>query len=293
MQKAMKYFLGIDGGGSGTRVVVADSHKNILAEAHGAPSALGQGIEKSWSAIIEVASVCLGQITLGPIDLSECAMGIGISGANNPVWKEEFLRQNPGLALIEVDTDGFTTLLGAHGGRPGCVIAIGTGIVGVTLLPNGDRRTVGGWGFPSGDEASGSWFGLHAANYAQRVLDGRSKGGAFSKDVLKFCGSTQECFVAWLGQAGQFEYSKLAPLVFKHAKKDRRAKKLLAEAAENVLMMSKALDPTKKLPLALCGRIGEAIQPYLPKELKKRIHKPLHNSAFGALQMIFRKRDSL
>ncbi|MEK6625892.1 MAG: BadF/BadG/BcrA/BcrD ATPase family protein [Bdellovibrionota bacterium] len=286
----IKYFLGIDGGGSGTRIVVADLDRRILAEAHGAPSALGQGIEESWRAISLVTSVCLSHLTAGSsgasISLSECAMGIGISGANNPVWKEEFIRQNPGLGFLVVDTDGFTTLLGAHAGKPGCVIAIGTGIVGVALLPGGERRTVGGWGFPSGDEASGSWFGLNAANYAQRVLDGRARGGHFSKDILKFCGSTPECFVAWLGQARQFEYAKLAPLVFKHAKQDRRAKKLLAEAAENIILMSKALDPSGKLPLALCGRIGEAMLHHLPKQFRKRVHKPLHNSAFGALEML-------
>ncbi|HAZ11601.1 MAG: hypothetical protein A2X86_17915 [Bdellovibrionales bacterium GWA2_49_15] len=289
----IKYFLGIDGGGSGTRIVVSGLDKKILAEAHGAPSALGQGIEESWRAIMQVSHVCLSRISSSPISLSECAMGVGISGANNPLWKTEFLQQNPGLGFILVDTDGFTTLLGAHGGKPGCVIAIGTGIVGVALLPNGERRTVGGWGFPSGDEASGSWFGLNAANYAQRVLDGRARGGAFSKDILKFCGSTPEGFVAWLGEAQQFEYAKLAPLVFKHAKHDRRAKRLLVEAVENIILMSKALDPTGKLPLALCGRIGEAILPHLSGQFKKRVHKALHNSAFGALEMIFQKKDLL
>ncbi|MBI2521807.1 MAG: ATPase [Bdellovibrio sp.] len=288
-----KYFIGIDGGGSGTRIVVANQDRKILAEAHGAPSALGQGILESWRAIMEVTHVCLSRISGGPISLNECALGIGISGANNPVWKEEFLKQNPGFGLIVVDSDGFTTLLGAHAGKPGCVIAIGTGIVGVAFLPNGERRTVGGWGFPSGDEAGGSWFGLKAANYAQRVLDGRARGGPFSKDVLKFCGSTAECFVAWLGEAQQFEFAKLAPLVFKHAHKDRRAKKLMAEAIENIILMSKTLDPTRKLPLALCGRIGEAIMPHLPKRFKKHVRKPLHNSAFGALEMIFQKRDLL
>lgn len=57
------------------------------------------------------------------------------------------------------------------------VVELGTGSVGGALLTNGRKLSVGGWGFPSGDEGSGAWLGLRAAQLAQQALDGRPLAG--------------------------------------------------------------------------------------------------------------------
>ena len=66
-------------------------------------------------------------------------------------------------------------LLGAHEGRPGAIVAAGTGSVGEALRRDGLRVAVGGWGFPVGDEGSGAWLGLRAMRETHRAIDGRAR----------------------------------------------------------------------------------------------------------------------
>src|SRR5260370_9533990 len=46
-----RYLIGVDGGGSGTRVVLADANGVELERATCAPSGLPLGVERAWDAI--------------------------------------------------------------------------------------------------------------------------------------------------------------------------------------------------------------------------------------------------
>ena len=59
-----------------------------------------------------------------------------------------FLAAAPSAAGVSLATDAHTAALGAHGGAPGAVIAVGTGSVGYRLHADGSAKLVGGWGFP-------------------------------------------------------------------------------------------------------------------------------------------------
>lgn len=282
----IKYLVGVDGGGSGTRIIVTDKKLQILASAQGDPSALGQGIEKAWRSIVDTLARAFHYGSIPVPMLSECAIGLGLSGANNFVWKNEFYLRNPGFKNIIVDTDGFTTLLGAHSGKPGAIVAVGTGSVGMVLNKKFERKDVSGWGFPAGDEASGAWLGLKAAAMTQKTLDGRRTASTLSDLVLKFCGKESDQFLNWLGNAGQNSFAQLAPLVFQAAATDNDAKQLLTNAGLEIELMAKALDPEELLPLSICGRLGEALIPYLPESTKLR-HQPANgDSTIGALLLI-------
>ena len=283
---SFKYLIGVDGGGSGTRILVLDPSLKIVASAVGAPSALGQGIEQAWKSILETLANAFHNGNLTVPMLSECAIGLGLSGANNFTWKNEFYLRNPGFKKIIVDTDGFTTLLGAHDGQSGTIVAIGTGSVGMILDKNQNKRDVSGWGFPSGDEASGAWLGLQAAALTQKTLDHRRKHSTLSEQVLAFCGKTSEEFLFWLGNANQNHYAKLAPLVFSSANTDVDAKKLILKACEEIVLMINSLDPNNEYPLSICGRLGEALIPFMSEEIKKRHRTPQGDSTYGALHLL-------
>lgn len=286
MQSKYKYLIGVDGGGTGTRIIVASPDQQILAIAEGAPSALGQGIEKAWRAIMDTLALAFAKSNIPVPMLSECAIGLGLSGANNVIWKNEFYLRNPGFKKILIDTDGFTTLMGAHGGNPGVIVAVGTGSVGMVLKTNGERESVSGWGFPAGDEASGAWLGLRAASLTQKAMDGRRPHTALTEAVTNYCGRTPDEFLAWLGEARQNAFAKLAPLVFQSADKDPDAKKLLTKAGEEIAMMVRTLDPKNEYPLSICGRLGEALIPFLPDDIKARNQKAQGDSTIGALTLI-------
>ena len=291
MKPTFKYFIGVDGGGSGTRVIVAGPDMVPLAHAEGAPSALGQGIEKAWRSILDTIALAFANGKISAPMLSECAIGLGLSGANNIIWKNEFYFRNPGFKKIIIDTDGFTTLLGAHLGLPGVIVAVGTGSVGMVLKNSGERLNVSGWGFPSGDEASGAWLGLKASALTQKAIDGRLVHSPLSLAVLNFCGNSPDAFLAWLGNAKQNAFAQLAPLVFQNASADKLALQLLIEAGLEIAQMVQTLDPNSELPISICGRLGEALIDYLPKDLKNRNKKALGDSTLGALHLIAKTHD--
>ena len=65
--------------------------------------------------------------------------------------------------------------------------------------------------------------------------------------------------------------------------------KLLTKAGTEISLMVNALDPKNEFPISICGRLGEALIPYLPEELKKRNQVAKGDSTLGALHMIIEK----
>jgi glucosamine kinase len=286
------FLIGVDGGGTGTRVRIAryalpDGALAAAELGHGSagPSGLGLGIANAWASVgaaIDRAFLDAGIDRPGP---ERMAIGLGLAGVHNKVWAQQFTAANPGYPALVLDTDAFTTLLGAHGGLPGAIVAIGTGSVGEALLPDGKRREVGGWGFPAGDEAGGAWIGLRAMNHAQQVLDGRRAGDALAGAIVAACGGTRDMLQSWLGGASQTDFASLAPLVLQHAE-DPIADAILRDAGREIAAIAHALDPDDMLPLGLCGGLGAALKPWLPPALAARAETPQGDSAAGALHMI-------
>lgn len=282
----MKYFIGVDGGGTGTRIRVWDQNLTRIAEAHGPSSALAQGISEAWRAIMTTLSKAFSDAGLSVPSVKECAIGMGLAGANNLYWKNEFLLMNPGFKKIIVESDGLTTLLGAHQGQAGVIIALGTGSVGMSKNDKGEIHSVSGWGYPSGDEASGSWLGIQALRYTEKVMDGRRSSSPLSLAVKKICGSTPDNLLDWLGRAHSKEYATLAPLIFEHLHHDAFAKELVNLALADIEEMLVALDSQKSLPFSLCGSLGLRFVSELPSHLVSRHRPPQGDSADGALKLL-------
>ena len=282
----IEYLIGVDGGGTGTRVRLARADGTELAQAASGPSGLSLGIDLAWQAIQEAVAKAFAAIGISSPAIGSVAIGLGLAGVHNPQWAAQFAAANPGYAALRLESDAFTTLMGAHQGNPGTIVAIGTGSVGQALLPDGTQREVGGWGFPSGDEASGGWIGLRAINHIEQVIDGRKSSSAFAQELITTCGGERNAIQVWIGKATQTSYASLAPIVIKHAPNDATANGFLVDAAVEVASIAHALDPSETLPLALCGGLGEPLRPYLPADLLARSVSPAGDAASGALRMI-------
>ena len=282
----IEYLIGVDGGGTGTRVRLASRDGVELAQASAGPSALSQGVAKAWTTILSAIGEACAVADIGSPPLSSMAIGLGLAGVHNKEWAAQFVSADPGFAALVLDTDGFTTLMGAHGGRPGAIVAIGTGSVGEAMREDGAKVEVGGWGFPAGDEASGAWMGLRALNHIEQVLDGRVEGGAFAREVIEACGGNRDAVQIWLGRANQTAYASLARFVVAHGEADQTARAILQHAGREVAGIARALDPSGRLPLALCGGLGEVLLAWLPEDTRARCTPPQGDSARGALRMI-------
>ncbi|MDI9676095.1 BadF/BadG/BcrA/BcrD ATPase family protein [Burkholderia cenocepacia] len=280
---ALLFAIGIDGGGTGTRAVLADRDGRELAQGRGGPSGLGLGIERAWASIGAACADAFTQAGLA-FDWSQCALGCGLAGVNNAAWLAAFRAQAP-LGALAIESDAYTTVVGAHGGAPGLIVALGTGSIAAALDAAGACRIAGGFGFPSGDEASGAWLGVRALAYAQQALDGRVPRDAFATALLAETGARdRDALVQWSCDANQTIYARLAPIVFAH-RTHPVTRALIAQAGDEIGKMIDALDPQHALPVALCGGLADALAPAVPARHAARLRAPLDDSAHGALRL--------
>ncbi|MDR3426863.1 BadF/BadG/BcrA/BcrD ATPase family protein [Silvimonas sp.] len=284
----LQYLIGVDGGGTGTRICISGLDGVELVRAEAGASALQQGIDKAWANILQAVRDGFSAIGVNSPDFSLCAVGLGMSGVHNRTWAAEFEASNPGFAKIIVETDGFSTLLGAHNGAHGAVIAVGTGSIGEGWLPDGQRVEVGGWGFPTSDEGSGAYLGLKAINHVQRLFDGRQPMTDFGRALLAVVGDTKEKIFDWMGKMKQGECASLSPIVVQYGEKDAVARGFLLDAGREIKIIGAALRTTAPdLPIALCGGgLSEAMRPYIPAAFLATTSRPQKDSCAGALILI-------
>lgn len=83
------FLLGIDGGGSGTRVILANAHGVELARANGGPSGLALGVGEAWRSIGDACKRAFDAAGLA-FDWRACSLGCGLAGVNNADWLAAF-----------------------------------------------------------------------------------------------------------------------------------------------------------------------------------------------------------
>ncbi len=288
----VNFLIGVDGGGTGTRALLARAGGVILGRGSAGPSALGQGIAPAWGQVQQAIRQAFADAGLDVPPWHQCALAVGLSGISNPPWRDEFVAQDPGFANLVAETDAFAMLVGAHAGKPGAIVAAGTGSVGEVLHADGRRISVSGWGFPVGDEGSGAWLGLRAMSLAQYAMDGRAEPGALARHVWAHCGRDRDSLQGWCDRAGQFAYAQLAVGVFDAAAADPAATELLRQAAQALECMALALDGRGELPLVICGSVGLRLFDRLPAALRSRCVDAVDGPAAGALTLIRQKIET-
>ncbi|WP_018153035.1 BadF/BadG/BcrA/BcrD ATPase family protein [Leeia oryzae] len=287
------FHLAVDGGGTSTRLAVYDHQHQERIRVTGGPSALGQGIAQAWANISSLCQQALAGLGAHDVPLGACAIGLGLSGVHNPVWAAEFLAAAPAFAQIALHNDVHTALLGAHDGKPGILMILGTGSAAEAWLPDGRILEAGGWGFPSGDEASGAWLGLAVAQLLQKRLDGRLQPSPLTDAALAECGGHKAAVQHWLAGANQGRFATLAPLVVRHADDDELARQLLEKAAQEIAAHIRALDETATLPVVLSGGLASALSPWLPDALQQRLCPARHDAVYGAYLYLLQQHAPL
>ena len=277
-------YIGVDGGGSGTRVLIEAEDGSPLSQARGPASGLSQGIGQAWEAVVQTVAVALEPLGLAPENLRDARVVLGLAGVNLLAQRHLFEALNPLLAPTWICTDSYTTLVGALGFAPGVSVAVGTGSVAAARSETGEWREVGGWGFPSGDEGSGAWLGLLLVNLTQRAIDGRRPWEPLTRLCFSLWGGTWERFFATVGTATPALYAEIAPLIVEMAEAgDELAILLMREAGQEIGALITTADPSATLPVALGGSLAPAIGDYLPPEIVPRVVRPLGTAVQGAV----------
>ena len=171
--------LGIDGGGTNTRAVIARGSQ-ILARAQ-------SGSIKRLRVGPEAAEANLRVLLRDVLDRSGAAQihaaSAGVASASMPgipEWITAVFRDF-GIQRSEVVGDEVIALDAAFQGGPGILQIAGTGSNCIGRTASGERESAGGYSSTLGDEGSGYWIGLHAIRQALHAYDrGASRPAASS-----------------------------------------------------------------------------------------------------------------
>lgn len=166
--------LGVDGGGTKTRAVIANSRQQVVGEGMAGPSnPLRVGIEMAVAAIEEAIDKACAAAGVERREIVAAEIGLaGVRRGDLRVRMQEALT-GLGIGTLEVVTDADIALFGATGGEQGLVVIAGTGSICCGTNARRVHFCSGGWGTLMGDEGSGSWIARRALQAIAQGSDGR------------------------------------------------------------------------------------------------------------------------
>lgn len=276
--------LGVDGGGTRCRALLADFSGKVLGEGAGGPA----NIRLRGAALTEIMEACreaLTQAGLGGEDFGRIHAGFGLAGAAQESDRQWLLSQALPFASLTVDTDAYAAWLGAFSGRDGAILIVGTGSCGLAVI-GGRRINVGGWGADIGDDGSGMAIGRAAIRRSLWALEGMAPLTPFAEEVLEFFGRDPEKAVSWARQATPADYGRFAPIAFAHgARRDILAVAIIQDAAIDVSRLVSRLVEVGADRVAMFGGVWPGILPWLPAETRGHLVEPEGNAMNGGILM--------
>jgi glucosamine kinase len=278
-------FIGVDGGGTNTRVLVVDEQSTEVATAEGPGSAIRPGAASHSAAVIRetVKKAC---VDLG--DRSIRVICVGVAGAGRDEERDTLqaaLDADRLAGSVTVLTDAEIAIEDAFGAGPGVLLTAGTGSIAYGKGPTGVMARCGGWGPVIGDEGGGAWIGRRALGVVTASYDGREPESALTEAILKALNvETMDQLIPWAGSAAPADFGKLAPVVLEVAATgDLRANSLVTLAVEELALHVRTLarklfsDERAAFRLAMHGGL------LAPKSLlRRRLEQRLKSIAQGA-----------
>lgn len=249
----MDLFLGVDGGGTGCRVALADGQGRVLARAEAGAANIASNPDTALANIL-AASRAVALQALGAQDtasLQRIHAGLGLAGANAS-GAAEWLGAHLPFASTRIETDAVTAVKGALGAADGIVAAMGTGSV-FAVQRGGQLRQIGGWGFWLGDEGSGAVLGRALLARALRARDGVVAMTPLLQSVLDEFASPDK-LVGFSLTARPGDYATFAPRLLDSA--DPAAIAIMADAVAQVRASIAILQAIPPLPVTFIGGLG-------------------------------------
>ncbi|OGT47347.1 MAG: hypothetical protein A3E83_02970 [Gammaproteobacteria bacterium RIFCSPHIGHO2_12_FULL_41_20] len=287
-------FVGVDGGGTKSTVRIVDSEGQVLGQASSGPANIRLSVDQAWHSIYDALTKILQPLRLSLDDANyRFHAGLGLAGSEVPAACQAYLARPHAFTTIELVSDAHIACLGAHGGKDGAIIVVGTGVIGYQTL-QGKHFRVAGWGFPHDDEGGGAWLGLAATRLTLKWLDDRGLSSPLIQAIWDKFSQTQSQLVAWANHANATEFAQLVPLVLHYAGTgDEVAVTLLQTAANYIDDIAAALaKQAGVLPCCLVGGMAPFILPYLSLNLRQRLVAPQGDACQGALDLIRAKSSN-
>ena len=227
----------------------------------------------------------MSEAGLSPCDLRRIVACLALAGASEPSALEAARRHEHPYRKALFVTDAQAACVGAHGGRDGGIIVIGTGSIGWAEL-NGVQYRLGGWGWPISDEGSGAWLGCEALRRTLWAHDGRIPWTGLLSFLFAKFRSNPHAIVRWMSRALPRDFATFAPEVVRYASThDSIAVELLRLAGGHIDALAQRLIGLGVERLSLGGSLSSSIEPWLAESIRGRLVAPLGDAVAGALQL--------
>jgi N-acetylglucosamine kinase-like BadF-type ATPase len=252
--------VGVDGGGSKTLALVADTQGKILGRAIAGPS--NYQVVGQKAACAAIAATIRGARARIPGELSALCLGIAGAGrvsdrAMFQAWAETHY---PGIP-IRVVHDGQLALAAGTPEGWGIAVLCGTGSLVYGEDRQGRPARAGGWGYLLGDEGSGYAIGLAALQAVARAADGRGPATALTQAILTHWSldKPQDLIAhVYRPTLPRTEIAGLAEILVDVAERgDQVAHELLTAAGEELAQAARAVAAQLALPQPIpCALAG-------------------------------------
>ncbi|MFQ5623189.1 MAG: BadF/BadG/BcrA/BcrD ATPase family protein [Paracoccaceae bacterium] len=276
--------LGVDGGGTGCRAVVADRSGAILGRAEGGAANIATDFEAALQNVLETSAQAFRAAGLAGPEPGRDVGFLGLAGAN---VGDRARRMEAALPLrkVRVTSDRETTLYGALGAGDGCVAVVGTGSFFVGRHA-GETVSIGGWGFPLGDDASGAWLGRALLRRVVLCHDGLARHSGLTRGILGRFGGGPEPMVEFAATAQPGDYAKFAPGVFEAARDgDENACEILDVAVRRIQLALDRVGWSEGTPLCLLGGLGPVYLEFLDPRYRADCRPARNDSLDAAVEM--------
>src|SRR5499427_6334360 len=185
-----RYYLGVDGGQSGTTAIIADELGRVLGVGRAGPCnhvATADGKSKFIDAIYGSLNAAGTEAGFDSFRVRFASACLGFSGG--PADKDAILREIIATERMTVTHDALIALSGATAGQPGLIAIAGTGSIAFGRNASGKTARAGGWGYVFGDEGGGFDLVRQALRASLRQEEGWGPKTALREALLQATGA--------------------------------------------------------------------------------------------------------
>jgi N-acetylglucosamine kinase-like BadF-type ATPase len=267
----MAYYLGIDGGGTKTRCVLADESMVLATAMSGGSNIVRLGETQAREALHTAVRQVCATAKISPAQIS--AICIGAAGAARPeigakirtILVELISEIAPNVAVTKIELVGDMTIAleAAFGAGPGVIAIAGTGSIAYGRDANGHTARAGGWGFAISDQGSGHWIGRRAISAILSAHDQGLETALTAMILQTWKLRTIDELVQQANSTPPPDFPRLFPIVLRASEEgDAIARDLLTDAGAKLAALAAIVirrlgshAPAATVPVAMTGSV--------------------------------------
>lgn len=284
MTDNIRFLIGVDGGGTHCRAVIALPDGTELARAKSGSANIASDVETTSRNILEAVTCAAANAGLDNTVLAHARACLGLAGASSSASNSNVIAQLP-FAQTHITTDAGIALQGALDIHDGAIAILGTGSSFLSRK-NGVLRLIGGWGFQLSDHGGGARLGREALEMALLAHDGMVMHTPLTKDLIGQFANGARALGVFSRTATAADFGTFAPTIVKHLEcGDRHAIVLFQRTAAFIDAAFDALELKKDDQIALIGGLAHAYPNYLAQRHVDRLVPPRADALTGAIAL--------